>query len=40
MDFLMNYHDVDFQWGNHDIVWMGAATGNWACITNVLQNEY
>ncbi len=37
MDFLMNYHDVDFQWGNHDIVWMGAATGNWACIANVLR---
>lgn len=37
MDFLMGYHDVDFQWGNHDIVWMGAATGNWACITNVLR---
>lgn len=37
MDFLMNYHDVDFQWGNHDIVWMGAATGNWACMTNVLR---
>lgn len=37
MDFLMHYHDVDFQWGNHDIVWMGAATGNWACITNVLR---
>lgn len=37
MDFLMEYHDVDFQWGNHDIVWMGAATGNWACMTNVLR---
>ena len=37
MDFLMGYHDVDFQWGNHDIVWMGAATGNWACITNLLR---
>lgn len=37
MDFLVNYHDVDFQWGNHDIVWMGAATGNWACITNLLR---
>ncbi len=37
MDFLMNYHDVDFQWGNHDIVWMGAATGNWACISNLLR---
>lgn len=37
MDYLMKFHDVDFQWGNHDIVWMGAATGNWACITNVLR---
>lgn len=37
MDFLMEYHDVDFQWGNHDIVWMGAATGNWACIANILR---
>ena len=36
-DFLMDYHDVDFQWGNHDIVWMGAATGNWACIANILR---
>ena len=36
-DFLMNFHDVDFQWGNHDIVWMGAATGNWACMTNLLR---
>ena len=37
MDYLLDYHDVDFQWGNHDIVWMGAATGNWACITNLLR---
>jgi len=37
MDFLMNFHNVDIQWGNHDIVWMGAATGNWACITNVIR---
>lgn len=37
MDFLMDFHDVDFQWGNHDIVWMGAAAGNWACIANVLR---
>ncbi len=37
MDFLLDYHDVDFQWGNHDIVWMGAATGNWPCITNLLR---
>lgn len=37
MDFLMTYNNVDFQWGNHDIVWMGAATGNRACITNILR---
>jgi len=37
MEYLMKFHDVDFQWGNHDIVWMGAATGNWACITNVIR---
>lgn len=37
LDFLLDYHDVDFQWGNHDIVWMGAATGNWACIANILR---
>ena len=37
LDFLMDYHDVDSQWGNHDIVWMGAATGNWACIANILR---
>lgn len=37
MDYLMSYHDVDIQWGNHDIVWMGAATGNWACIANILR---
>ena len=37
MDYLMEYHDVDFQWGNHDIVWMGAAAGNRACIANILR---
>ena len=37
MDYLMEFHDVDFQWGNHDIAWMGAATGNWACIANVIR---
>lgn len=37
MDYLMKYHDVDFQWGNHDMLWMGAATGSWSCITNVLR---
>lgn len=33
----MHFHDVDIQWGNHDISWMGAATGNRACICNVLR---
>lgn len=37
MEELMNFHDVDVQWGNHDISWMGAATGNLACICNVLR---
>ncbi len=37
MKELMNFHDVDIQWGNHDISWMGAATGNLACICNVLR---
>ncbi len=37
MDKLINYHAVDFQWGNHDIVWMGAAAGSEACIANVIR---
>ena len=37
MNELMQFHDVDIQWGNHDIDWMGAATGNPACICNVLR---
>ena len=37
MDYLMSFHDVDFQWGNHDIVWMGAAAGNLACIANAIR---
>jgi fructose-1,6-bisphosphatase III len=37
MDALINCHDVDIQWGNHDISWMGAAAGNWACIASVLR---
>jgi fructose-1,6-bisphosphatase-3 len=37
MEYLMNFHDVDFEWGNHDIVWMGAAAGNWACIANIIR---
>ena len=37
MEELIEYGDVDIQWGNHDISWMGAATGNRACICNVLR---
>jgi fructose-1,6-bisphosphatase-3 len=39
MDRLMNYHSVDFQWGNHDIVWMGAAAGSLPCIANVIRMQ-
>ncbi len=37
MDTLIKYHSVDIQWGNHDIVWMGAAAGSEACIANVVR---
>lgn len=37
MDTLMNYHNADVQWGNHDILWMGAAAGSEACIATVLR---
>lgn len=37
MDTLSNYHSVDVQWGNHDVVWMGAANGSLACIANVVR---
>ena len=39
MDRLINYHSVDIQWGNHDVVWMGAACGQQACIATVLRNS-
>lgn len=37
MDTLVNYHNYDIQWGNHDIVWMGAAAGSKSCVANVLR---
>ena len=37
MDTLRQYHSWDIQWGNHDILWMGASAGNTACICNVLR---
>ncbi len=37
MDKLCEYHSWDIQWGNHDILWMGACVGNDACICNVIR---
>ena len=37
LDTLRQYHSWDIQWGNHDMLWMGAAAGNDACICNVLR---
>ncbi|MDL2249386.1 fructose-1,6-bisphosphatase [Lachnospiraceae bacterium OttesenSCG-928-J05] len=37
MDKLMTYHSLDIQWGNHDVLWMGAAAGQRSCITNVIR---
>ncbi len=37
MDRLCEYHNFDIQWGNHDLVWMGAAAGSPACVANVLR---
>ncbi|MBC1650268.1 fructose-1,6-bisphosphatase [Listeria booriae] len=37
MDTLMAYHSLDFQWGNHDMLWMGAASGSRVCLANVLR---
>ncbi len=37
MDLMSSYHHWDIQWGNHDILWMGACAGNDACICNVIR---
>ncbi|MFR9649095.1 MAG: fructose-1,6-bisphosphatase [Rikenellaceae bacterium] len=37
MDQLCAFHNLDIQWGNHDIAWMGAAAGNLACIANIVR---
>ena len=39
MDRLCKYHSLDIQWGNHDIIWMGAAAGNLACVATVIRNS-
>jgi fructose-1,6-bisphosphatase-3 len=37
MDKLMTYHSLDIQWGNHDVLWMGAAAGQRGCMANVIR---
>ncbi len=39
MALLMDYHSLDIQWGNHDILWMGAALGSEVCMATVLRNN-
>lgn len=39
MDSLMNYHSLDIQWGNHDVLWMGAFAGQPACIANIVRTS-
>lgn len=37
MDVLIDYHSVDIQWGNHDIIWLGAVSGSKVCLANVIR---
>lgn len=37
MDKLRQYHSLDIEWGNHDVLWMGACFGNRACVCNVIR---
>ena len=37
MDKMMTYHSIDVQWGNHDVLWMGAAAGQMGCIANAIR---
>ena len=39
LDILMQHHSVDIEWGNHDVLWMGAASGSEACIAAVVRNS-
>ncbi|MCR5612011.1 MAG: fructose-1,6-bisphosphatase [Clostridiales bacterium] len=40
LDLLLDHPSVDIQWGNHDILWMGAAMGDKTCISGVLTNSF
>lgn len=37
MDTLINYHSVDIQWGNHDVLWIGAFAGSKVCLANIIR---
>ncbi|WP_093131812.1 fructose-1,6-bisphosphatase [Salinibacillus kushneri] len=37
MDTLINYHSVDIQWGNHDVLWLGAFAGSEVCLANIIR---
>jgi fructose-1,6-bisphosphatase-3 len=37
MDTLIDYHSVDIQWGNHDVLWIGAYAGSKVCLANLLR---
>ncbi|MGN0908782.1 MAG: fructose-1,6-bisphosphatase, partial [Succinivibrio sp.] len=39
LDLLMRHHSLDIQWGNHDVLWMGAACGSAACCANAVRNN-
>lgn len=39
IDLLMEHHSIDIEWGNHDVLWMGAAAGSPACIANLVRNN-
>ncbi len=39
LDMLKNFHALDIEWGNHDILWMGAAAGSQACMATVVRNS-
>ena len=38
LDILMHHHSIDIEWGNHDILWMGAASGSEVCVAGVVRN--
>ncbi len=37
METLLNYHSVDIQWGNHDVLWIGAFAGSKVCLANIIR---